>query len=73
MRKKPKTSEAMLKSQAKYHAEKTKLLSTRFLVAEDADVIEKLSSVPSRRRYLVDLVRADIAAHPDIEIQEDAE
>ena len=68
-----KMSEALARAQKKYKAEKTKLIGTQFILAEDADVIERLTSVPNRRKYLVDLVRADIQAHPDIEIQEDAE
>ncbi len=49
-----------MRAQKKYKSEKTKLIGTQFLLAEDADVIEKLTSVPNRRKYLVDLVRADI-------------
>lgn len=66
-------TEAQKRAREKYNIGKTKLIATRFILAEDADVIERLFAVPNRRKYLLGLVRADIKAHPNIDIHEDAD
>ena len=70
---KKKTSEAQIKAVARYNMAHTRQANFRLNTVTDADVIARLDAVPNRRRYIIDLIRADIVAHPDIEIQEDAE
>lgn len=48
------------KSQDKYNKEKTVQFKMKLNVHTDADIIEKLESVPNKQGYIKDLIRADI-------------
>lgn len=47
-------------SRRKYDSTKTKQYVMRLRIGADADVIEKLDSVPSKTEYIRSLVRQDI-------------
>lgn len=47
-------------SRRKYDSTKTKQFIMRLRIGADADVIEKLDSVPSKTEYIRSLVRQDI-------------
>ena len=52
---------AAAKANAKYKREKMTQLAIRFTNSTDADIIEKLNSVPNKRQYIIGLIRDDIA------------
>lgn len=47
-------------AQKKYQAEKCKQYLFRFTKTTDADIIEKLDSVPNRLGYIKELIRKDL-------------
>ena len=48
-------------AQAKYDAKATRKYNFKFNLKNDADIIEKLDSVPSKQGYIKELIRADLA------------
>lgn len=68
-----KTSEAQLRAQKKYDANNTVHIGAKLNRTTDADLIEMLEKAENRQGVIKDALRAWIKAHPDIEIQEDAE
>ena len=55
-----KTSEAQKRAQAKYDAANTKQVRLKLNIKTDADILEKLESVPNKQGYIKELIRADI-------------
>jgi len=53
--------EAQQKKLAAWQRENCRNVMCRFFVKGDADVLEKLSSVPNKTDYIRSLIRADIA------------
>ena len=53
-------SEAKRRANAKYDAAHTKQVSMKLNVNTDADIIERLESVPAVQTYIKDLIRRDI-------------
>lgn len=49
-----------IKAATKYNAANTKLLQIRLNLKTDADIIERLETVPSKMGYVKYLIRADI-------------
>ena len=56
-----KTSEAAQRANYKYKREKMVQFNLRFGKELDADILEKLDSVPNKRQYIIRLIREDIA------------
>lgn len=56
-----KASEAQLRAQAKYDKANTRDIKFKFNLKTDADILEKLDSVPNKQGYVKDLIRTDIA------------
>lgn len=50
-----------LTPQQRYEREKTKMYTFRAIKNTEADIIEKLESVPNKAGYIKSLIRADIA------------
>ncbi len=46
--------------QDRYNREKTVTMGIRFVKATEKDILDKLTSVPNRSRYIKELIRADI-------------
>jgi hypothetical protein len=57
----PKTPDSNLKAIAKFNKESTVSVNLRLNKNTDADIIEKLASMPSKMGYIKQLIRADIA------------
>jgi hypothetical protein len=57
----PNTPDSNLRAIAKFTREKTVSVNLRLNRNTDADIIEKLASVPSKMGYIKALIRADIA------------
>lgn len=57
----PKTPDSNLKAISKFNKENTVSVNLRLNKNTDADIIEKLTSVPSKMGYIKQLIRADIA------------
>lgn len=57
----PKTSEANLRAIKKYQDKNIRQIKMNFHRTLDADVLDKLDSVPSKQGYIKELIRADIA------------
>lgn len=57
-------SEALKRAQKKYQEEKTVRVNVNLYPAEQ-DLIDKLESVPSKQRYIKDLIREDIKREKD--------
>lgn len=55
-----KTSAARIRASNKYNNTHTRSIGLRLNLVTDADVIARLDEVPNKRRYLIDLIRADI-------------
>lgn len=53
-------SEAQKRAKKKYDSLRTKQYVMRLRIGADADVIEKLDSVPSKTEFIRELVRRDI-------------
>lgn len=56
----PKTSQAQLKAQRKYDQKATVQIHLKMNRVTDADVLQKLESVPNKQGYIKDLIRKDI-------------
>lgn len=56
----PKTPDSNLKAIAKFTKEQTISVNLRLNKNTDADIIEKLASVPSKMGYIKQLIRADL-------------
>lgn len=54
-------SEAKKRADKKYHQKAMKQIKFEFHRTSDADILEKLDSVPVKAQYIRDLIRADIA------------
>lgn len=48
-------------SMMKYQKERMVQFNLRFNKEYDADILEKLNSVPNKRQYIIGLIREDIA------------
>lgn len=48
-------------SMMKYQKERMVQFNLRFSKEYDADILEKLNSVPNKRQYIIGLIREDIA------------
>lgn len=57
----PRTPSSNLKAIAKFNKENTMSVNLRLNKNTDADIIEKLASVPSKMGYIKQLIRDDIA------------
>lgn len=55
------TSEARKRAVKKYDAANTVQVTLKLNRRTDADVLERLASVPSKQGYIKSLIRADIA------------
>lgn len=53
-------TKAEIKAANKYNKENTVCVQLRLNKNTDADIIEKLNSVPSKMGYIKELIRADI-------------
>ena len=56
------TSEARKRAVKKYDAANTVQVTLKLNKRTDADVLERLASVPSKQGYIKSLIRADIAS-----------
>ena len=54
-------TQAQNKASQKYQREKMTQFNLRFGNEIDADILEKLASVPNKRQYIINLIREDIA------------
>ena len=54
------TTAAKKRANAKYDAAHTKQVSMKLNLETDADIIERLESVPAMQTYIKELIRADI-------------
>ena len=54
------TSEAQKRAQEKYDAKATIQLHFKMNKKTDADILEKLDSVPNKQGYIKELIRADM-------------
>lgn len=52
-------------SKTKWDRENTTVVTMKLNNNKDADILEKLSSVPSKQGYIKELIRADIAKGGD--------
>ena len=50
-----------MRPQDRYNQAHTKKYAFRFMLTTEADLIEKLESVPNKAGYIKSLIRADIA------------
>lgn len=55
------TKEAQARASAKYDKENTKQIILKLNLKTDADILQKLESVPNRQGYIKDLIRADLS------------
>ena len=55
-----KASEAQKKASAKYDKENTKMISFKFNEKTDADILDRLASVPNKQGYIKKLIREDM-------------
>ena len=58
-------SDARKEAKAKWDAENTTQIKLKLNHRTDADIIEKLRSVPNRQGYIKQLIRGDIAKDGD--------
>lgn len=54
------TKEAKARASAKYDKENTKQIILKLNLKTDADILQKLESVPNRQGYIKDLIKADL-------------
>ena len=54
------STDAQKRASAKYDAANTKVVTLKFNLRTDADIIEKLESVENRQGYIKELIRADM-------------
>lgn len=52
---------AQARASAKYDKENTKQIILKLNLKTDADILQKLESVPNRQGYIKDLIRADLS------------
>lgn len=52
--------ESLKKAKDKYRKSKVRVVTLHLLRKQEADVIEKLDNVPSKKQYIVSLVRKDL-------------
>ena len=55
-----KSSQATIRASIKYNQSHTKQINFSFNLATDADILEKLESVPNKQGYIKQLIRADM-------------
>ena len=55
-----KSRESHIRANSKYNKTHTKSVAFRLNLVTDADIIEKLESVPNKQGYFKELIRADI-------------
>lgn len=53
-------TEAQKRAKMKYDARATKQVMLKFNIKTDADILEKLDSVPNKQGYIKGLIRADL-------------
>lgn len=54
-------TEAQKRARLKYESEHTTQIKLKLNRNTDADILEKLNSVPNKQGYIKELIRADIA------------
>ena len=55
-----KASDAQKRANAKYDKSNTKMMSFKFNLQTDADILDRLASVPNKQGYIKELIRRDI-------------
>lgn len=55
-----KSTDAQLRAGRKYDDNHCRRMNFKFNLKTDADILEKLDSVPNKQGYLKELIRADI-------------
>lgn len=55
-----KASEAQKRANAKYDKSNTKMMSFKFNLQTDADILDRLASVPNKQGYIKELIRKDM-------------
>ena len=55
-----KASEAKKRANAKYDKSNTKMMSFKFNLQTDADILDRLASVPNKQGYIKELIRKDM-------------
>ena len=55
---------AHTRANTKYNKSHTKQVPLRFNLKTDADILEKLDSIPNKLGYIKQLIRADIEKNP---------
>lgn len=55
-----KASDAQKRANAKYDKSNTKMMSFKFNLQTDADILDRLASVPNKQGYIKELIRQDI-------------
>lgn len=58
----PPSKEALKRAKANYRKNHIRKLYLEFSDLSDNDILEKLDSVPNKRQYICQLIRADILA-----------
>ena len=53
-------SDARVKASMKYNEKNTKQIKFSFNLKTDADILEKLDSVPNKQGYIKELIRNDL-------------
>lgn len=54
------TKESAIRAVNKFNKEKTRCVQIRLNLKTDADILEKLDSVPSKMGYIKELIRRDM-------------
>ena len=58
-------SEAQKRANAKYDKSNTKMMSLKFNLQTDADILDRLASVPNKQGYIKELIRKDMSKRMD--------
>jgi len=53
-------SEAQKRANAKYDKSNTKMMSFKFNLQTDADILDRLAKVPNKQGYIKELIRKDM-------------
>ena len=53
-------SEAQKRANAKYDKSNTKMMSLKFNLQTDADILDRLAKVPNKQGYIKELIRKDM-------------
>ena len=61
------TTEAQKRANAKYDMSHTKQVKLKLNLKTDADIIERLGSVPAVQTYIKDLIRKDMGGRNPVE------